>query len=154
MGPVQAIACSPFQKRIFLSCSSDGAIRMYDIIESRPIAIFEPGYTEYLLDVAWSPFRPTVFASLTNTGTVYIYDLILSKQVPSYILDYKPSALSEPSKTKSAYALAFNPKQRDFLAVSFHDGTVRIFRLNYSLANVQKNELKVLKSFCDDKTTA
>lgn len=86
MGPVKAIACSPFQKRIFLSCSSDGAVRMYDVIETRPIAVFEPGYTEYLMAVAWSPFRPTVFAAVSNNGTVYIYDLILSKQVPSYVL--------------------------------------------------------------------
>ena len=64
---------------------------MYDVIETRPIAIFEPGYTEYLMCVAWSPFRPTVFAAASNNGTVYIYDLTLSKQVPSYVLDYKAS---------------------------------------------------------------
>lgn len=128
---------------------------MYDVIDARPIAIFEPGYTEYLMGVAWSPFRPTVFAAVSNSGTVYIYDLILSKQVPTYILDYKPSPLTDQAcKNKTAYALSFNPRQRDFLAVSYHDGTIRIFRLNYSLANVQKNELKVLKGFCDDKTNA
>ena len=68
---------------------------MFDVIDARPIAIFEPGYTEYLMGIAWSPFRPTVFAAVSNSGTVYIYDLILSKQVPSYILDYKPSPLTD-----------------------------------------------------------
>ena len=32
LGPCQAIACSPFQKRIFLSCGSDGAIRMLVVL--------------------------------------------------------------------------------------------------------------------------
>jgi WD40 repeat protein len=136
LGPVSAISCSPFHKRIFLSCSSDGAIRMYDVIDARPIAIFEPGYTEYLMCVAWSPFRPTVFAAVSNNGTLYIYDLIMSKQVPSYIIDYKAGDSDTGSKNKTAYAISFNPKQRDFLAVSYHDGTAKIFRLNYSLANV------------------
>ena len=152
LGPVSSIACSPFQKRIFLSCSTDGAIRMYDVLDARPIATFEPGYNEYLMQVAWSPFRPTVFAAVSNSGAVYIYDLIQSKQVPTYVLEYKaPQSSEQLSKIKTAYSIAFNPKQRDFLAVGYHDRTTKIFRLNYSLSNIQKNEIKTLKSFCDDK---
>jgi WD40 repeat protein len=73
------MSCSPFVKRLFLSCSSDGSIRLYDVLNHRPVSIFEPGYNEYLLDVAWSPFRPAVFASVSNTGNIYIYDLNKSK---------------------------------------------------------------------------
>jgi len=47
--------------------------------------------------------------------------------------------------------LHFNPRQRDFLAVGYHDGGARIYRLNYQLSNVQKNELKVLQSFLEEK---
>ena len=87
--------------------------------------------------MAWSPFRPTVFAAVNNNGTVYIYDLTRSKQVPSYVIDYKaPPSIDQLSKNKTAYSIAFNPKQRDFLAIGYHDGTTRIFRLNYSLSNV------------------
>ena len=75
MGPVSGMATSPFIKRLFLSCSSDGQIRLYDILNNRPVLVFEPGYNEYLLDVAWSPFRPAVFAAVSNTGNAYIYDL-------------------------------------------------------------------------------
>jgi len=98
LGPCVSISCSPFIKRLFLSCSSDGSIRLYDSSNQRPIMMFEPGYNEYMMKVAWSPFRPTVFVALSNTGAVYIYDLILSKQTPSYILDYKPLTITKENR--------------------------------------------------------
>lgn len=82
MGPVLGLSSSPFVKRLFLSCSSDGSVRLYDVLNTRPILVFEPGYSEYLLDVAWSPFRPAVFAAASNTGNIYIYDLNQSKTSP------------------------------------------------------------------------
>lgn len=128
LGTVTGVSCSPFIKRLFLTCSVDGAVRMYDVLNNRPVAVFEPGYSEYLLSVIWSPFRPTVFVALSNNGTVFIYDLLLSKQTPSYVLPYtQPLHNSEVSENKSAYALSFNPRQRDFLAVGYHDGSARIF---------------------------
>jgi WD40 repeat protein len=51
MGPVLALSSSPFVKRLFLSCSSDGTVRLYDMKEHKPVATFEPGNNEYLLDV-------------------------------------------------------------------------------------------------------
>ena len=88
MGPVTGVACSPYLKRLFLSCSSDGSIRLFDMLNNRPVAVYEPGYNEYINSVAWSPFRPTVFVAVASSGTLYIYDLMLSKQGPSYVLEY------------------------------------------------------------------
>ena len=79
LGPCVSISCSPFLKRLFLTGSSDGSVRLYDSSNQRPIMVFEPGYNEYITKVAWSPFRATVFIALSNSGVVYIYDLILSK---------------------------------------------------------------------------
>ena len=90
-GPVTGVVCSPFLKRLFLTCSADGAVRMYDVLNNRPVATFEPGYNEYLQSVIWSPYRPTVFVTASNNGTVYIYDLLLNKQTPSYVLAYNVS---------------------------------------------------------------
>ena len=50
-----------------------------------------------------------------------------------------------------AQSLSFNPRQRDFLAVGYHDGTVKVYRLNYLLANIQKSETKVLMGFLEEK---
>lgn len=78
MGPVTGISASPFIKRLFLSCSQDGQIRIYDTLSNRPVTVFEPsgfGVSEYLTFIEWSPFRPAMFAALGSTGSVYIYDL-------------------------------------------------------------------------------
>lgn len=79
-GPVLSCAASPFNKRLFLTCSSDSQIRMYDIHDKKAVAQFEPANGEYLNCVSWSPFRPAVFACVSNMGTLYIYDLVRSKQ--------------------------------------------------------------------------
>lgn len=86
LGPVLGLSSSPFVKRLFLSCSSDGSVRLYDILGHKPVATFEPGYNEYLLDVQWSPFRPGVFAAVSNVGQVYLYDLAFSKSSPAHVL--------------------------------------------------------------------
>ena len=152
-GPITGINCSPFLKRLFLSCSVDGAIRMFDVLNNRPVAIFEPGNNEYLQAVIWSPFRPSVFVSVYNNGTVYIYDLFLSKKAPSYVLPYTQSLQSSYTTSKAGYCLCFNPRQRDFLAVGYHDGSAKIFQLNYSLSTQQKDELKFLRqNFLEQKS--
>jgi WD40 repeat protein len=129
MGPVSGVSCSPFLKRLFLTCSFDGTIRMYDVLSNRPVATFETGHNEYLQCVIWSPFRPTVFVASSNNGTVYIFDLMLSKQVPSYTLPYIQSSISSERimTEKTAFSICFNPRQRDFLAVGYYDGTAKIF---------------------------
>lgn len=153
-GPVTGLHCSPFLKRLFLTCSVDGAVRMYDVLNNRPVAVFEPSFGEYLQAVIWSPYRPTVFVAVSDSGTVYIYDLFLSRQAPSYALPYTHSlqASDRAANQKNAYTLAFNPRQRDFLAVGYHDGTAKVFQLNYSLSTQKKDELKFLKqSFLEQK---
>ena len=58
---------------------------------------------------------------------------------------------SKVSRNKAAYAICFNPRQRNFLAVGYHDGNAKIFQLNSALSNQRKDELKVLKSFLEEK---
>ena len=82
LAPITGCECSPFVKRLFLTCSQDGMLRLFDVLNNRPIAIFEPGSNEYLLDCEWSPFRPAVFASVSNKGSLYLYDLLQSKKSP------------------------------------------------------------------------
>lgn len=145
-GPNQAISCSPFIRKLFLSCSIDGSIKMYEINNNRCIASFEPSSNEYLMDVCFSPFRPAVFAAIGTRGRSYIYDLTISKKSPVYILE------NEGDETKSVnnsggVRISFNPKQRDFLAVGYMDGITKVYKLNYSLSNLKKNEKKILAAF-------
>ena len=136
MGPCLGISCSPFVKRLFLTCSSDGSVRLYDTLNQRPIIVFEPGYNEYIMKVQWSPFRPCVFVAVSNSGSVYIYDLLISQQAPSYILETKAAL----GKVSTAYSIGFNPVIRDFLAIGYHDGKAKIYQLNYSLSRKKKDE--------------
>ena len=43
LGPVLGVSCSPFVKRLFLTCSSDGSVRLYDLLGHKPLITFEPG---------------------------------------------------------------------------------------------------------------
>ena len=54
-------------------------------------------------------------------------------------------------KQKTAYSIAFNPVIRDFVAIGYHDGTSKIFQLNYSLSHKKKEEEKMLKGLMDEK---
>ena len=114
--------------------------------------MFEPGYNEYIMKVAWSPFRPCVFIAVSNSGSVYIYDMLKSQQTPSYILEYKaPPSGAGRDQNKTAYSIGFNPIIRDFLAIGYHDGTCKVFQLNFSLSRKKKDEEKQLKSLMEEK---
>jgi WD40 repeat protein len=52
LGPVTSVCASPFNRRIFLSCSNDGSVRMFDMQNHRSINEYEPsGKNEYIYDV-------------------------------------------------------------------------------------------------------
>lgn len=145
-GPCQAISCSPFHRKLFLSCSIDGSIKLYEINNNRCLASFEPSSNEYLMDVCFSPIRPAVFAAIGNRGKPYIYDLTVSNQAPAYILE-QDGEESKVVRTPGGIKLSFNPKQRDFLAVGYMEGETKIYKLNYSLANPKKNEIEYLNKY-------
>jgi len=145
-GPVTGVATSPFNKRLFLTCSTDGTVRLYDNQEISPVCSFEPGIGEYLNCVEWSLFRPAVFAAVSNTGNLYIYDLVASKKSPVETMRITESEVPKHSE-RQAIQIVFNPRQRDFVAVGYYDKTVKIFRLGRGLSNMVKDDQKVLKEF-------
>lgn len=149
-GPVLGVSTSPFNKRLFLTCSTDGCVRLYDVQDKRPVAQFEPSFGEYLNCVEWSLFRPAVFACVSSTGTLYIYDLVLSKQKPVETIQLDDS-LSLKESLREAATIMFNPRQRDFVAVGYFDKTVRVYRLSGSLSNMTIDDNNVLKKFLEER---
>lgn len=125
LASVTACCNSPFVKRVFLTSSLDGVIRLYDVLNHRPIASFEPAINEYLLDVEWSPFRPSVFAAVSNEGSIYIFDLVQSNKSPVQTLKHPDPGAA--ARHKGARRIRFNPRQRDFIAVSYLDGYARVY---------------------------
>ena len=92
----------------------------------------------YLFAASWSRTRPLVLAAASEDSHVYIYDLEQSQTNPVAVLSGAEAAgMHEPAPM---YALAFNPKQRDFLATGDGAGCVQIWKLSRRLSNAQPKE--------------
>jgi WD40 repeat protein len=172
-GPVYDLTFSPFCKKIFLTCSSDGTARLYDHTEKEPLLNLEVT-SSYLYAAAWSKTRPLVFALSAEDGCVYLYDLKVNRYSPVAILKSKDEIVesktsgtnstscgTSKSSTKSTcmgrenalFTLEFNPRQRNFLAAGDAMGCVHIWKLNWRLANLQTNEISTLENFKKMTTT-
>lgn len=74
---VYAVKWNKFHPRVFLSCSADWKIKMWDKDLARPILSYDLGCA--VGDVEWAPYSSTVFAAVIYTGQLYVYDLYQEK---------------------------------------------------------------------------
>lgn len=72
-GPVCWVSASPFNRNRFLSCGSDGQLRLYDILDSKPLQILGPS-PKSVFACDWSKSNPDVFACAAGDGNAYIYN--------------------------------------------------------------------------------
>lgn len=77
---IYALKWNPFHPRIFISCSADWSVKIWDHNYPNPILSFDLGNA--VGDVAWSPFASTVFAAVTSDGKVHVFDLAENKHEP------------------------------------------------------------------------
>jgi dynein intermediate chain 1 len=77
---VYALRWNPFHPRVFLSCSADWTVKIWDHNYPHPILSFDLGNA--VGDVAWAPYSSTVFAAVTSDGKVHIFDLAENKHEP------------------------------------------------------------------------
>jgi len=65
-GPVTALQFSPFFRKILLSASTDGSVKVFDVLQARPIHVFCPPVPSLsqsaLSGACWAPCRRLVFA--------------------------------------------------------------------------------------------
>nr|XP_054766400.1 cytoplasmic dynein 2 intermediate chain 2-like [Lytechinus pictus] len=140
-GPVHAVQCSPFHRNLFLSCGTDMSIRVYSMLESRPIFSIEPALG-YLFSAQWSPVRPLVFGAATGQGQLLLYDLKKSK--------VKPVCTLEASlEKKPLHVVQFNQKHRRLLATGDALGTVMIWQLSDELSIQANREMESLADIAD-----
>lgn len=141
-GPVTVAALSPFHRKLLLTASVDGAVKLYDVLQQRALMTFFPPSPEVstcaVAAAAWSSARPCVFAVAMEMGGVYIYDLVQSRQEPVLHLPLKDTG------SQKITSLAFNPKQRGLLAVGDVTGQTRVYRLPFGLSEAQKGEMKLI----------
>jgi len=138
-GPVTVAAFSPYHRKLLLTGSADGSVKLFDVLQQRAAHTFFPPArhlsTCAVSAAAWSSARPCVFAVAMEMGGVYVYDLLQSRQEPVMEL---PLTGGTSQKITS---LSFNPKQRGMIAVGDDSGRVRVFRLPFRLSEQQKSEM-------------
>jgi dynein intermediate chain 1 len=77
---VYALKWNPFHPRVFLSCSADWTVKLWDRDLNVPVMSFDLGNA--VGDVAWSPYSSTVFSAVTSDGKVHTFDLKENKHEP------------------------------------------------------------------------
>lgn len=70
---VYSVKWNTYHPRIFLSCSADWTIKMWDKEIVRPIMCFDMQHA--VGDVNWAPYSSTVFSAVTQDGKLYLWDL-------------------------------------------------------------------------------
>ncbi|XP_066501170.1 dynein, axonemal, intermediate chain 1, paralog 2 isoform X2 [Hoplias malabaricus] len=74
---VDAVKWNHFHPKVFISCSSDWTVKIWDHTIKSPMFTFD--LNAAVGDVAWSPYSSTVFAAVTTDGKVHVFDLSFNK---------------------------------------------------------------------------
>lgn len=74
---VDAVLWNPYHARVFISCSSDWTVKIWDHAIKTPMFIYD--LNAAVGDVAWAPYSSTVFAAVTTDGKAHVFDLAVNK---------------------------------------------------------------------------
>uniref|UniRef100_A0A8C8ZVL5 Dynein axonemal intermediate chain 1 n=1 Tax=Prolemur simus TaxID=1328070 RepID=A0A8C8ZVL5_PROSS len=74
---VDAVSWNPFHTKVFMSCSSDWTVKIWDHTIKTPMFIYD--LNSAVGDVAWAPYSSTVFAAVTTDGKAHVFDLAINK---------------------------------------------------------------------------
>lgn len=99
---VYSVKWNHFHPKIFISCSADWTVKIWDHHYLEPMFTFD--LNNSVGDVAWAPYASTVFAACTTDGRVYMYDLNVNKYEPLC-----EQSVANKKRTKLTH-LAFNPE--------------------------------------------
>uniref|UniRef100_A0AAQ5YVT1 Dynein, axonemal, intermediate chain 1, paralog 2 n=1 Tax=Amphiprion ocellaris TaxID=80972 RepID=A0AAQ5YVT1_AMPOC len=133
---VDTVKWNHFHPKVFISCSSDWTIKMWDYTINTPVLTFD--LKEPIGDIAWSPYSSTVFAAVTTDGNVHVFDLNINKYealCQQLVVDKKKAKLTH---------IAFNPIH-PIIIVGDDRGNVNSFKLSPNLR--KKPKVRTLTSF-------
>ncbi|XP_014807923.1 PREDICTED: dynein intermediate chain 1, axonemal isoform X2 [Calidris pugnax] len=74
---VDSVSWNPYHLKVFISCSSDWTVKIWDHTVKTPMFVFD--LNSAVGDVAWSPYSSTVFAAVTTDGKAHVFDLSINK---------------------------------------------------------------------------
>ncbi|KAG8284801.1 cytoplasmic dynein with WD40 domain [Homalodisca vitripennis] len=122
--PVHRIDFNRFAPEIFISCSADWRVKIWEDNRSEPLFVFDLGCS--VGDVKWAPYSSTVFAAVTVDGKVHVFDLNVNK----YKAICVQSVVSR--KRNKLTRLAFNHKL-PIIIVGDDKGSVSTLKLSPNL---------------------
>ncbi|XP_047286708.1 dynein axonemal intermediate chain 4 isoform X6 [Homo sapiens] len=117
-GPVYKVTWNPFCHDVFLSCSADWGVIIWQQENVKPSLSFYPA-TSVVYDVAWSPKSSYIFAA-ANENRVEIWDLHISTLDPLIVNTANPGI---------KFTTILFAKQTDCLLVGDSDGQVSVYEL-------------------------
>jgi len=141
-GPVYSVRWNPYAPDIFISCSADWTVKIWNQESLIPIYTLE-SYSESkdqrsysVTDVAWSKYSSTMFATSSIVGNLEVWDLSHSTVRPKY------------SKTKPGLKLNCTLFAEDvpIVLVGDNKGSIEVLRCE-GASNLQQNSLdKILQT--------
>jgi dynein intermediate chain 1 len=127
---VYAVRYNCFHPKVFISCSADWTIKLWDHMQAKCLISWDLG--QAVCDIAWAPFSSTVFAAVTADTRVHVYDLAVNRLEP----------LCEQRVVKKAKLtrIVFNPIEPVIL-VGDDKGAVVALKLSPNLRKLTECEL-------------
>ncbi|XP_058301465.1 dynein axonemal intermediate chain 1 isoform X1 [Hylobates moloch] len=74
---VDTVSWNPYHTKVFMSCSSDWTVKIWDHTIKTPMFIYD--LNSAVGDVAWAPYSSTVFTAVTTDGKAHVFDLAVNK---------------------------------------------------------------------------
>lgn len=141
-GPVYKIAWNPFCHDVFLSCSADWGVIIWQHENLKPFLSFYP--TTYVVyDIAWSPKSSYIFAA-ANESRVEIWDLHISTLDPLIVNVANPGI---------KFTTVLFAKQTDCLLVGDSDGQVAVYELKNMPTTLDSNRGDIIVSLLGPKSS-
>ena len=126
---VYSVAWNTFHPKIYLTCSADWTVKIWDHNCKDPLFTYDLGSA--VGDAAWAPYSSTVFAAVTADGKVFVFDLNINKYEPIC-----EQTVVQKKKTKLTH-IAFNMTY-PILIVGDDRGNVTSLKLSPNLRKKPK----------------
>lgn len=128
---VYSVAWNTFHPKIYLTCSADWTVKIWDHNCKDPLFTYDLGSA--VGDAAWAPYSSTVFAAVTADGKVFVFDLNINKYEPIC-----EQTVVQKKKTKLTH-VAFNMTY-PILIVGDDRGNVTSLKLSPNLRKKPKQK--------------
>ncbi|XP_062984384.1 dynein axonemal intermediate chain 1 [Elgaria multicarinata webbii] len=128
---VDAVSWNPFHSKVFMSCSSDWTVKIWDHTIKTPMFIYD--LNSAVGDVAWAPYSSTVFAAVTTDGKAHVFDLSVNKYEP---ICHQPVVAKKKNKITHVQFNAIYP----IIIIGDDRGHVTCLKLSPNLRKMPKEK--------------